>query len=118
MSFEVLARIFADYGFAAKGVRMTWDQLASALGKYAPVLVHYSRPDRHFALALSVKDGWIITMDPALGCELQSKDQFKERWSGAALIVDSVVATRNEDRLGEAIGVEWDRHDLMERLGL
>jgi uncharacterized protein len=116
VSFGDLAQLFSDYGFSVKGVRMGWDQLSAALGRFAPIIVHYARPDRHFALALQASDGWIITLDPALGCELMPRAQFMERWSGAALIAFSSSATRDEARLGEAIRAARDRRELLERL--
>jgi uncharacterized protein len=117
LSFSDLARIFNDFGFSIKGVMMNWPQLEAALGSYAPILLHYARPDRHFALALFARDGWIITLDPAMGCELQSRDQFLERWSGAALLVSSSVAKRDVKLIEVATRVELDRHELLERLG-
>jgi ABC-type bacteriocin/lantibiotic exporter with double-glycine peptidase domain len=118
VTFATLARILGDYGFAAKAVVMTWPQLGEALGKYSPIILHYARPDRHFVLAIYAKDGWIITLDPALGCELQSREQFMERWSGAALLAWSSKAPRNEGLLTEALRVEEDRHELLDSLGL
>ena len=117
VTFFDLARIFADFGFSVKGYKMTWAQLESALIGYAPILIHYARPDRHFALALYAKDDWIIMLDPAMGCELLRRGQFEERWSGAALVAFSPSASRDDVLLSEAIRVEWDRLDLLERLG-
>jgi Predicted double-glycine peptidase len=114
VNFETLARIFADYGFDVKGVRMSYPQLAAALEKYAPILVHYDRPDKHFALAMGAKGDWIITLDPALGCELQTRGQFLERWSGAALLVDSKKASRDDGRIESARRDEWDRLTRLE----
>jgi uncharacterized protein len=117
VSFEGLAKILADYGFSSKGVRMTWDQLSVALESFAPIIVHYDRPDRHFALALSARKGWIILMDPALGCELLSEAQFMARWSGAALLAVSSSATRDDGLIEEAVRAASDRKGLLDRLG-
>jgi predicted double-glycine peptidase len=115
LNFADLARICSDSGFSVKGVRMNWAQLGTALEKYAPIIIHYSHPDRHFVLALRSRGNWIITLDPALGCELQSREQFMERWSGAALLVWSPELQRDERKLAEALRVEDDRHELLER---
>jgi uncharacterized protein len=117
VSFSDLACIFSDYGFAVKSVRMTWPQLEAALSAYAPIVIHYQRPDRHFVLALRASSGWIITLDPALGCEIQSREQFMERWSGAAMLAFSEAASRDDAFLGEAIRAAEDRRELLERLG-
>lgn len=117
VSFEELARIFDDYGFSVKGVRMNWEQLVSALERYAPIVIHYTKPDRHFVLALHAKGGWIITLDPALGCEILSREQFMERWSKAALLARSDKASRDDALVARVKATEWDRHELLERLG-
>jgi uncharacterized protein len=117
VTFKDLAGIFADYGFSVKGLRMSWEQLETALARFAPVIVHYDYPDRHFALAIRAKDGWIITLDPASGSELLRRDQFVRRWSGAVLLASSSSSKRNEALLGEAIRVQEDRQELLVRLG-
>jgi ABC-type bacteriocin/lantibiotic exporters, contain an N-terminal double-glycine peptidase domain len=117
VSLDELFRIFRDYGFAVKGVRMNWDQLADALERFAPIVIHYARPDRHFALALHARDGWVITLDPALGCEILSREQFLYRWSGAALIAFSNERPRDDALVEKARASAWDRRDLLERLG-
>lgn len=111
VNFADLAAILGDYGFAVKCVKMNWAQLGAALGRYAPILLHYIHPDHHFALAIYAKDGWIITLDPALGMELQSRGQFMERWSGAALLAWSSTAVRNEALLADAIQAGEARHE-------
>lgn len=117
VSFDELAIIFADYGFSVKGVRMNWEQLGEALERYAPIVIHYAKPDRHFALALHEKDGFIIILDPALGCEILSREQFMGRWSGVALLAHSGKASRDDALIARARATEWDRHELLERLG-
>lgn len=114
VNFKDLSDLFADFGMAVKGVRMSWDQLEKALEAYAPILLHYDSPDRHFVLGLHASDGIIITLDPALGCELQGRDQFMERWSGAALLVFSAAARRDDALIAEALRVHSDRRRVME----
>jgi uncharacterized protein len=116
VSFADLARIFRDYGFEVKSVKLNWSQLGAALGDYAPIVIHYLRPDRHFALALWASEDWIVTLDPALGCEILGRAQFLERWSGAAMLAFSELSKRDEALLGKAIRVAQDRRELLERL--
>jgi uncharacterized protein len=117
VTFKDLAAIFADYGFSVKALKMSWGQLEAALARFAPVIVHYEYPDRHFALAVHAADGWIITLDPASGSELLRREQFLRRWSGAVLLAFSSEYRRNEALLDEAIRVQEDRLELLERLG-
>jgi uncharacterized protein len=115
VSFAGLARIFQDYGFSVKALRMDWDQLCAALDRFAPIVIHYERPDRHFALALRAREGWIILLDPALGCELLDRERFMRRWSGAALLAASSSATRDDPRMAEAESAAWGRLSLLEK---
>lgn len=117
VSFGDLARIFEDYGLSAKGVRMNWRQLEDALKGFAPVVVHYEAPDRHFVLVLRIEEDWIITLDPALGCEMLSRSQFRARWSGAALLAYAKAASRDDGLVAEANRVASERRELLERLG-
>ena len=90
---------------------MDWEQLDQALVRFAPVLVHYDRPDPHFALAVGIRQGWMITIDPSRGAELLSKDEFLKRWSGAVLLVaakDRTVDTVERSKEHEVrLGVDY-----------
>ena len=56
VSFADMAAILKAKGFACAGYKMDYAQLGAALNAYAPVLVHFSFPDGHFALVLA-QDG-------------------------------------------------------------
>jgi ABC-type bacteriocin/lantibiotic exporter with double-glycine peptidase domain len=93
---------------------LTWDQLAKRAPKSAPLLVHYDRPQKHFALVLDVEAERVITADPARGIEVLSREEFEARWSGVALFVTHPSATLNRKRLDEARSSSLARADLLD----
>lgn len=118
VSFADMSAILKAKGFACAGYRMDYAQLGAALKAYAPILVHFSFPDGHFALALAQDDDWIIVSDPAEGTLVLPKEDFLSRWSGKALV--AAIPGRKADKafLGEAISATLARAALLERLAI
>lgn len=87
-----LRDILIRYDIASRGYRMTDKQLAQAIANRAPVVVHFSHPEGHFALLLGTIDsgptvsGWVIA-DPAVGTRALDPREFRDRWSGVVLVV-------------------------------
>ncbi|MCE1195022.1 cysteine peptidase family C39 domain-containing protein [bacterium] len=115
VSFADMAAILRAKGFACAGYRMDYGQLGAALSLHAPVVVHFSLPDGHFALALAQTDCWIIVSDPAEGTLSLSKEDFLSRWSGKALV--AAIPGRKADTvfLEEAISATLARRVLLEK---
>jgi ABC-type bacteriocin/lantibiotic exporter with double-glycine peptidase domain len=106
-----------DAGLSAKAFKMDIGQLRDALAKgYGPILVHYQKPDKHFALLLGYRDGYLVTADSARGMEALDPSVFAERWSGYVLLTASREKTKQSSTLREAIDSTTRRADLMERL--
>ena len=116
VSFADMAAILMAKGFACAGYRMDYDQLGAALKVYAPIVVHFSFPDGHFALALAQAGGWVVVSDPAEGTLSLSKEDFLSRWSGSVLV--AAIPGRKADRafLKEAVSATLTRMVLLERL--
>ena len=95
---------------------MDYAQLCAALSAYAPLLIHFSLPDGHFALALAQGGGGIIVSDPAEGTIVFTKEEFLSRWSGKVLV--AAIPSRKADKasLEEAIFATLARTTLLERL--
>lgn len=75
-------------------------------------LVHYDHPECHFTLAVGVHNGWMVVIDPARGCELWSEQEFPSPWSGAALLLGTMLAVALPTSAQEAhqrLGVEKQR---------
>ncbi len=98
ISFALMRRILSDYGIDSCGYSMTYGQLESALGIYAPVIVHFDSPTDHFALALATLSGYCLIGDPAEGIVLYGKSSFLRSWSGMVL-VPAIDAHRRFDDL-------------------
>jgi len=116
VSFSDMSAILKAKGFACAGYRMDYAQLCAALSAYAPLLVHFSLPDGHFALALAQGGGGIIVSDPAEGTIVLTKEEFLSRWSGKVLV--AAIPSRKADKasLEEAIFATLARTTLLERL--
>jgi ABC-type bacteriocin/lantibiotic exporter with double-glycine peptidase domain len=111
---SVVSALLDARGFASRAYRLDWTGLAAAAGRYAPLLVHYDRPDGHFALLLGFRGEAAVVADPARGLETVERAEFERRWSGVALAALPAPAAaratetgapprRDEDRLAAAL---------------
>lgn len=110
-----LSKILTDYAIANKSYRMTYDQFVSINEKYFPVVVHYRKPDDHFALVLGICSNNIITADPARGVEILSEEQFLYRWSGIVLLTASNKKNIDRSVVNKAISTALSRKNNLER---
>lgn len=111
VSLGRLVRLTQAMGLRARAGRADYQGLVERLSLSAPLLVHYDRPQGHFALVLAAGPDGVVTVDPARGLELLTKAQFEGRWSGAVLDVadpregpnaevdEAVQAARSKARL-------------------
>ena len=114
-SLADLSKILTDYSIANKAYKMTYGQFMNVDKKYFPIIVHYSKPDEHFALVLGIRDNNIITADPARGVEILTEEQFLYRWSNIVLLSTSRERLLNRRRLNKAITVAVTRKNNLER---
>jgi hypothetical protein len=115
VSFADMAGILEARGFEWKAFRMTFEQFAAASARYAPLIVHYDKPEGHFALALSAQDGEIILADPVEGVIALRRRYFEAMWSGAVLAAVLPSAALNGKLLEEAVRFVRDRNALLDR---
>lgn len=113
VSFADMAGILKARGFASAGYRMNYAQLVAALNAYAPIIIHYSHPEGHFALALAQNDDSIIISDPAEGTSAFYKEDFMARWSGKVLLAAIPGRKADKARLDEAISSALARTSLL-----
>ncbi|MCX7028084.1 MAG: cysteine peptidase family C39 domain-containing protein [Spirochaetes bacterium] len=118
ISFADMAAILEAKGFSCKAYRMTYAQLEKAVVKYTPVIVHYDRPDSHFALALAIREGEILIADPAEGTAFFSREYFGSRWSGKVLVADLSGRKVDAALLKEAESSAWGRRELLDQAAL
>ncbi len=117
VNFSDMASIFTIREIASKAYKMDWNGLISIIDKgFAPVIVHYEKPEKHFALLLGFNDGRGITVDPARGLESISKSEFMKRFSGNVLVLASRTAVKNVEMLNKAIKYASDKQARMEEV--
>jgi len=110
-----IAAIVKSYNLASKAYAMNIAQLRDAVKKgFAPIIVHYKKPVKHFVLLLGFDNEWIIVADPARGLEAIAEATFMERYSGNVLLVASNSRKVQLEKLGSAISTASTRADLLE----
>jgi ABC-type bacteriocin/lantibiotic exporter with double-glycine peptidase domain len=115
VSLADMAKAFEARGVAARAFRLDWDGLEGLVSKgYAPLVVHYAEPDKHFALLLGFKDGRAVTVDPARGLESLSREAFERRYSGAAMALASRTLEPDVTLVAEAVDTAGNRQARLE----
>ncbi len=114
VSFADLVRLLEKAGFAAAAYRLDYAGLVDAAARYAPILVHYDKPEPHFALVLHADASGLVTADPAEGTRLLDRAAFEARWSGAALFARSPGRGPDSGALREAADRAAGRARLLE----
>ena len=122
VSLADMAAAFEARGVASRAFKLDWEGLEGLVSKgYAPLVVHYAEPDKHFALLLGFKDGRAITVDPARGLESLSRKAFEERYSGAAMALASKTLKPDTALVAEAVshaaGKQSRLEDSASRIG-
>lgn len=118
VSFADMAAILKAKGFSCKAYQMTFDQLEKAVAGYAPVIVHYDKPEGHFALVLAVRDGSVLTADPAEGTISKGQATFESLWSGNVMLAALPSRAVNLELIEEAKRSVWGRSELLDRAAL
>lgn len=118
VSFADMAAILKAKGFSCKAYQMNFGQLEKAVAKYAPIIVHYDRPEGHFALVLAVRDGSVLTADPAEGTISREQAAFESLWSGNVMLAALPGRAVNVELIEEAKRSVWGRGELLERAAL
>lgn len=81
----------ARHGLTADGFQMTLEKVAEV---GVPVITLINTGGyRHFVIIKGVRDGEVLTGDPALGNRIYKIDKFKAMWSGVVFLI------RNDARL-------------------
>jgi ABC-type bacteriocin/lantibiotic exporter with double-glycine peptidase domain len=97
ISFKTIIDCLSQYGVAARAYKMDWEGLRNALAKgYAPILIHYDKPNPHFALLLHIEEDFAFAADPAKGFEFVGRKEFERNYSGNALLAASHRVKKND----------------------
>jgi len=115
VSLASMAAAFESRGISARAFRLDWRGLEDILARgYAPLVVHYSRPDPHFALLLGVSDGVAVLADPARGLESLDRAGFERRYSGVAMALASRSLHKDTHMLDAALHAATGRRAILE----
>jgi predicted double-glycine peptidase len=118
VSFADMTAILKAKGFSCRAFQMNFGQFEKAVARYAPVIVHYDRPEGHFALVLAVRNGSVLTADPAEGTISREQAAFESRWSGNVMLAALPGRAVNTELIEEAKRSVWGRGELLERAAL
>lgn len=96
--------------------RLTEEELQTAARDFAPVVVHFAKPQKHYALLLAAEPEQVILADPSRGLIALSRRRFLKLWSGVAVLAtDSEGHTPDGATLDRAVAVIQGRTRLLER---
>jgi ABC-type bacteriocin/lantibiotic exporter with double-glycine peptidase domain len=117
-NFADMKRILEAKGFKVAAYKMNPSQLSKATERYAPLLVHYAKPEGHFVLVLSVREESVVVADPAQGLESLALKDFEALWSGYVLLAAIPKRKPNNVALDGARAEALGRNKLLERASL
>ena len=115
LSLQQIMNIFSAYGYLSKTYRADVANLIKAVDLYAPVIVHYEKPDLHFAFVLYADDKCLVTADPVSGIEVQTVTAFQKRWSNIMLLIQMPKDKLNKNLLNDTVKRALEKAELMER---
>ena len=113
-----LAGILEGSGVSVAPRRLGLADFGEALDRgFSPIVLHYDRPDPHWALLVG-KGPWGYGVgDPARGFELLEQEELAKRVSGAVILVDpSTLAEGTRARMRQAFERAEDRMKLLSTL--
>lgn len=118
VSMADLVQVLRSRGLFVSAYKMNFQQLTQAVSRYAPVLVHYDKPEGHFSLVLSIQNEIVITADPAEGVTAKTRTAFESRWSGYTLLAAVPGESVNSKAIDSATSQVSARMDLLDRVSI
>ncbi|MDR0556638.1 MAG: hypothetical protein LBG43_02020 [Treponema sp.] len=117
ISFKTIIDSLSQYEVAARAYKMDWDVLQDALTKgYAPILIHYDKPNPHFALLMHIEGDYLFVADPAQGFGLVHKTVFTKNYSENVMLTALRTAAKNKDAIENAVASARGRLDKLRGL--
>jgi predicted double-glycine peptidase len=117
VSFSTITECLQKHGVQSRAYAMDWRGLSDTLEKgFAPVIVHYAKPNPHFVLLLGMEDGYAFVADPAQGFGLAHKTVFTKNYSGNAMLTASRTAVKNTEAAQGAAASARGRLDKLRGL--
>ncbi|MEO1428215.1 MAG: peptidase domain-containing ABC transporter [Cyanobacteria bacterium J06633_8] len=104
-SLKSLAAAAESIGFASKPVQASFDKLAQ---QSLPAIVHWE--GKHYIVVYEINQKHVIVCDPAIGQKRLTYDEFNDKWTGYALLLQPTIAINQVKE--EASGV-WRFYELV-----
>jgi ABC-type bacteriocin/lantibiotic exporter with double-glycine peptidase domain len=110
VSLFSISEYLKTHGIQSRAYKMDWETLEDSLSKgFAPILIHYEKPDPHFALLIHQEGEYGFVGDPARGFVVVNKREFMKNYSGNALLTASREAVKNTQNLERGISGGTER---------
>ncbi|MCF3624139.1 cysteine peptidase family C39 domain-containing protein [Planktothrix agardhii 1801] len=99
-----LRQALADKGIQARGMRLTLTSLADYFRKGGlPVVLHVTKPQMHYVLAVGLVGDWVILADPSWGRRIQPLGALvnEQGFSGVTLVPlppENLISTAKEQQ--------------------
>ncbi|MEO1372795.1 MAG: peptidase domain-containing ABC transporter [Cyanobacteria bacterium J06635_10] len=104
-SLRSLAAAAESIGFASKPVKASFDKLGQ---QSLPAIVHWE--GKHYIVVYEINKKHVIVCDPAIGQRNISHAEFKENWTGYALLLQPTLGLKEAKE--EITGV-WRFYELI-----
>ena len=104
-SLRSLAAAAESIGFASKPVQASLDKLAQ---QSLPAIVHWE--GKHYIVVYEINKTRVIVCDPAIGQRSITHGEFKEKWTGYALLLQPTIELKEAK---EEIGSVWRFYELI-----
>ena len=115
LSVAELKILIGEAGLKSEAFRLKEEALIAATARFAPVVVHFYRPRKHFALLLAASPERLVIADPARGLRFLSWSRFRGIWSGVAVLAATANGvTCPPQRIAGAVDSADRRRDLLE----
>jgi predicted double-glycine peptidase len=117
VSFLAITEYLSQKGLQSKAYKMDWDTLKDTLYKgFAPIIIHYNKPNPHFAILVHIYGNYAFVADPSKGFELIDRKLFDNNYGGNALLTASRTANKNIERIEKIKLEETKRLERLQQL--
>ncbi len=104
-SLRSLAAAAESIGFASKPVKASFDKLAQ---QSLPAIAHWE--SKHYIVVYEINKKHVIVCDPAIGQRSIPHAEFKDKWTGYALLLQPTLRLKEAQ---EEIGGVWRFYELI-----
>ncbi|MGB3201838.1 MAG: ABC transporter transmembrane domain-containing protein [Nodosilinea sp.] len=98
-SLKSLGQAAEGLGFQARPVRASLSRMADQKN---PWIAHWE--GNHFVVIYSIKGSEVVMADPAIGRKTVSRQEFKQRWTGFALLLEPTLQLQETELKQVSLG--------------